>query len=68
MYATTYAKARNNKIYKYFTTTKLYDFNFLAPCPSSGLIVQGKKDDLVPIEETANLQKNFNLKKYKYRI
>ena len=45
----------------------LYDFNFLAPCPSSGLIVQGKKDDLVPIEETAKLaeklqsQKNINI-------
>ena len=44
----------------------LYDFNFLAPCPSSGLIVQGKKD-LVPIEETAKLaeklqsQKNINI-------
>ena len=45
----------------------LYDFNFLAPCPSSGLIVQGKKDDLVPIDETAKLaeklqsQKNINV-------
>lgn len=24
-----------------------YDFNFLAPCPVSGLIVQGTKDDIV---------------------
>ncbi|WP_299398917.1 alpha/beta hydrolase [Pelagibius sp.] len=29
----------------------MYDFSFLAPCPSSGLIVQGDKDDVVP--ETA---------------
>jgi hypothetical protein len=24
-----------------------YDFSFLAPCPSSGLIVQGEADDVV---------------------
>jgi hypothetical protein len=26
----------------------LYDFAFLAPCPSSGVIVQGDRDELVP--------------------
>lgn len=26
----------------------LYDFSFLAPCPSSGLVVQGKSDEIVP--------------------
>lgn len=26
----------------------VYDFSFLAPCPSSGLIVHGKSDDVVP--------------------
>jgi alpha/beta superfamily hydrolase len=26
----------------------MYDFSFLAPCPSSGLIVQGSADDVVP--------------------
>jgi alpha/beta superfamily hydrolase len=26
----------------------LFDFSFLAPCPSSGLIVHGDLDDLVP--------------------
>src|SRR3954462_6666226 len=26
----------------------LYDFSFLAPCPSSGLIVHGEKDAVVP--------------------
>jgi alpha/beta superfamily hydrolase len=26
----------------------MYDFSFLAPCPSSGLIVQGTADDVVP--------------------
>ena len=26
----------------------MFDFSFLAPCPSSGLIVQGDKDEIVP--------------------
>ena len=26
----------------------LYDFSFLAPCPSSGLIIHGDKDAVVP--------------------
>ena len=29
----------------------LFDFSFLAPCPSSGLIVHGNKDELVPRAE-----------------
>ncbi len=28
----------------------IYDFTFLAPCPSSGLILQGDQDTVVPIE------------------
>ena len=33
----------------------IYDFSFLAPCPSSGLIVQGQDDETVPEAETAKL-------------
>jgi len=33
----------------------LYDFSFLAPCPSSGLIVHGKHDELVPEPAVAKL-------------
>ena len=33
----------------------MFDFSFLAPCPSSGLIVQGSDDDLVPESATAKL-------------
>ena len=33
----------------------LYDFTFLAPCPSSGLIVHGERDQLVPPEPVAKL-------------
>ncbi|HTZ80104.1 MAG TPA: alpha/beta hydrolase [Stellaceae bacterium] len=33
----------------------LYDFGFLAPCPSSGLIIHGDKDHLVPLESVQKL-------------
>jgi alpha/beta superfamily hydrolase len=33
----------------------MYDFGFLAPCPSSGLIVHGDKDEVVPHAEVAKL-------------
>jgi alpha/beta superfamily hydrolase len=32
-----------------------YDFSFLAPCPSSGLILQGDQDNLVPHESVQKL-------------
>jgi uncharacterized protein len=33
----------------------IYDFGFLAPCPSSGLIVQGTADRIVPLEPVQKL-------------
>src|SRR5579864_1789720 len=33
----------------------LYDFSFLAPCPSSGLIIQGDQDAIVPLEAAQKL-------------
>jgi alpha/beta superfamily hydrolase len=33
----------------------LFDFSFLAPCPSSGLIVHGTDDDLVPEADAIKL-------------
>lgn len=33
----------------------LYDFAFLAPCPSSGLIVHGDKDEVVPAADVVKL-------------
>ena len=33
----------------------MYDFSFLAPCPVSGLIVQGSKDEIVPKEPSEEL-------------
>ena len=33
----------------------MFDFSFLAPCPSSGLIVQGDRDEIVPPSSVAKL-------------
>jgi uncharacterized protein len=33
----------------------MFDFGFLAPCPASGLIVQGDQDQVVPLEATQKL-------------
>jgi alpha/beta superfamily hydrolase len=33
----------------------LYDFSFLAPCPSSGLIIHGDKDAVVPAKDVTTL-------------
>ena len=41
----------------------LYDFNFLAPCPASGILIQGKKDELVPIEDTNRLAQKLQSQK-----
>src|SRR5580692_1397004 len=38
----------------------LFDFAFLAPCPSSGLIVHGKDDDLVPEADVAKLAQRLS--------
>jgi len=45
----------------------LYDFSFLAPCPASGLIIQGSEDKIVEEEsvnelvEKLNKQNNINI-------
>lgn len=33
----------------------MYDFSFLAPCPVSGMILQGGKDDIVPKDSVLKL-------------
>ena len=33
----------------------LYDFSFLAPCPASGLIINGEKDRVVPAQSVADM-------------
>ncbi len=45
----------------------MYDFNFLAPCPRSGLVIQGNQDSIVEEKSVANLvtkldtQKNISI-------
>ena len=38
----------------------VYDFSFLSPCPTSGLMVYGKKDELVPIDYINELNKRLS--------
>ena len=41
----------------------VYDFSFLSPCPSSGLMVYGKKDELVPLEFIKDLDNKLSAQK-----
>ena len=41
----------------------VYDFSFLTPCPTSGLMVYGKNDELVPIENIHSLNKRLCIQK-----
>jgi alpha/beta superfamily hydrolase len=49
----------------------VYDFGFLAPCPSSGLIVQGDKDEIVTEESARKLAEKLGKQKdisVEYRV
>ena len=37
----------------------MYDFSFLAPCPSSGLILHGDRDEIVPTEAVEKLNEKL---------
>ena len=41
----------------------VYDFSFLSPCPTSGLMIYGKKDELVPIVSINELDKRLSSQK-----
>ena len=41
----------------------VYDFSFLSPCPSSGLMIYGKKDELVPASSINELNKRLSAQK-----
>ena len=41
----------------------VYDFSFLSPCPTSGLVVYGKKDELVPFQYIDELEKKLSAQK-----
>ena len=38
----------------------LYDFNFLSPCPASGMIIQGTTDSIVPYEQVETFANKLN--------
>jgi alpha/beta superfamily hydrolase len=38
----------------------MYDFGFLAPCPSSGLMVHGDRDTLVPVDAVGKLAQKLS--------
>lgn len=41
----------------------LYDFSFLAPCPTSGLIINGSKDDIVTTESIDDMMGKMQIQK-----
>ena len=41
----------------------MYDFNFLAPCPSSGIIMHGQEDKVVPEENVLRLVEKLQAQK-----
>ena len=41
--------------------TNLYDFSFLSPCPSSGVILQGERDPIVDEKTVALLAEQLDL-------
>ena len=41
----------------------MYDFSFLSPCPVTGLIIHGDKDDVVPESASAKLAQKLSAQK-----
>ena len=52
-----------NKFIAISPQPNVYDFSFLSPCPSSGLMIYGKKDELVPVEHINELNKRLSAQK-----
>ncbi|MDZ5761560.1 alpha/beta hydrolase [Lyticum sinuosum] len=49
--------------------TNSYDFSFVSPCPTSGLIIQGTKDEIVPEQSVYKLWENLsNQKEVDYQL
>jgi len=40
-----------------------YDFTFLAPCPASGMLIHGAKDDIVPVGSVDKLHQKLSSQK-----
>ncbi len=52
-----------NKFIAISPQPNLYDFTFLSPCPISGLLLDGKNDELVEIDSILNLKKRLSMQK-----
>jgi len=52
-----------NKFIAVSPQPNVYDFTFLAPCPISGLVVNGKNDELVPEESLLSFKKRLSMQK-----
>ena len=57
---------RRPEINRFITVSpqpNVYDFSFLSPCPTSGLMVYGKNDELVPLDYINSLNKRLSAQK-----
>ena len=52
-----------NKFIAISPQPNVYDFSFLTPCPTSGIMISGKKDELVPYESIGELIKRLSAQK-----
>ena len=52
-----------NKFIAISPQPNVYDFSFLSPCPTSGLMIYGKKDELVPLDHITDLDKRLSAQK-----
>ncbi|MEE2567267.1 alpha/beta hydrolase [Hyphobacterium marinum] len=43
--------------------TNMYDFTFLAPCPASGIIIQGSEDKIVPTDDVDRVMSKIRVQK-----
>ena len=41
----------------------VYDFSFLSPCPTSGFVIYGKNDELVPVQHINEMNKRLSAQK-----
>ena len=46
----------------------MYDFNFLAPCPTPGLVVHGDVDEVTPKESVIRLTHQLSMQKRGHKI
>ena len=42
----------------------IFDFSFLAPCPVSGMVIQGTADEIVPEPDVAKLAEKLSSQRY----